>query len=171
MPCERIVALLKVQHQHETMQMRAASANQIARRRGQSRSALIGERGEEAVFAGGLRGDLRPFLKGAGKSREAHGGDRARLSEVAIKAFLALSKAWGLSNAEASDLIGVSASSFDRFKRGYRPSLSQDQLTRISALVGIYKGLHLLFADSTADEWIRRGTAALSSIAKPRLRR
>ena len=86
-------------------------------------------------------------------SRES---DRARLSEVAIQAFLALSKSWGLSNAEASDLIGVSASSFDRIKRGYRPTLSQDQLTRISALVGIYKGLHLLFADGAADEWIRR---------------
>jgi hypothetical protein len=86
-------------------------------------------------------------------AREA---DRERLSEVAIKAFLSLAKAWGLSNAESAGLIGVSASSFDRVKRGYRPPLSQDQLTRISALVGIYKGLHLLFADSTADEWIRR---------------
>jgi len=82
--------------------------------------------------------------------------DRARLSEVAIKGFLALSKSWGLSNAEASDLIGVSASSFDRIKRGYRPILSQDQLTRVSALVGVFKGLHLLFSDSTADEWVRR---------------
>ena len=41
-------------------------------------------------------------------------------------------------------------------KRGTRPTLSQDQLTRVSALVGIYKGLHLLFSDGTADEWIRR---------------
>ena len=85
--------------------------------------------------------------------------DRVRLSEVAIKAFLALAKAWGLSNAEAASLIGVSASGLDRIKRGYRPTLGQDQLTRISALVGIYKGLHLLFADSTADEWIRRANS------------
>ena len=82
--------------------------------------------------------------------------DRARLSEVAVKAFIALSKAWGLSNAEASALLGVSASTLDRMKRGYRPTLSQDQLTRVSALVGIYKGLHLLFVDETADEWARR---------------
>jgi hypothetical protein len=78
--------------------------------------------------------------------------DRARLSEVAIKAFLALAKSWELSNAEASGLLGVSASTLDRVKRGYRPTLSQDQMTRVSALVGIYKGLHLLFSDSTADE-------------------
>ena len=82
--------------------------------------------------------------------------DRARLSEVALKAFLALMKAWGLSNAEASALLGVSGSTLDRMKRGYRPTLSQDQLTRVSALVGVYKGLHLLFADETADEWTRR---------------
>ncbi len=82
--------------------------------------------------------------------------DRARLSEVALKAFLALSKAWELSNAEAAALLGVSASTVDRMKRGYRPTLSQDQLTRVSALVGVYKGLHLLFADETADDWARR---------------
>jgi hypothetical protein len=82
--------------------------------------------------------------------------DRARLSEVALKAFLALMKAWDLSNAEASALLGVSPSTLDRMKRGYRPTLSQDQLTRVSALVGVYKGLHLLFADETADEWARR---------------
>jgi hypothetical protein len=87
-------------------------------------------------------------------SREA---DRERLSEAAVKAFLNLAKAWGLSNAESAWLLGVSASSLDRIKRGYRPGLSQDQLTRVSALVGIYKGLHLLFADATADEWVRRG--------------
>ena len=70
----------------------------------------------------------------------AREGDRARLSEVAIKAFLALVKAWGLSNAEAAGLLGVSASSLDRIKRGYRPTLSQDQLTRVSALVGVFQG-------------------------------
>ncbi len=81
--------------------------------------------------------------------------DRVRLSEVAVKAFLALANAWELSNGEASALLGVSASTLDRMKRGYRPTLSQDQLTRVSALVGIYKGLHLLFVDETADEWTR----------------
>jgi hypothetical protein len=82
--------------------------------------------------------------------------DRARLSSVAVKAFLALLKAWDLSNAESSALLGVSASTLDRMKRGSHPTLSQDQLTRVSALVGVYKGLHLLFADETADEWARR---------------
>ncbi len=34
-------------------------------------------------------------------------------------------------------------------------ALSQDQLTRVSAIVGLFKGLHLLFADSMADRWVR----------------
>ncbi len=95
-------------------------------------------------------------LGAIGPQTFANERDRARLSAVALKAFLALMKAWGLSNAEASGLLGVSASTLDRVKRGYRPTLSQDQLTRVSALVGVYKGLHLLFADATADEWAGR---------------
>ena len=95
-------------------------------------------------------------IEGVDPQTFAAESDRARLSEVAVKAFIALAKAWGLSNAEASSLLGVSASTLDRMKRGTRPTLSQDQLTRVSALVGIYKGLHLLFVDQTADEWARR---------------
>jgi hypothetical protein len=97
-----------------------------------------------------------PVLTAIGPQTFADEGDRARLSEVALKAFLALMKTWDLSNAEASALLGVSASTLDRIKRGYRPILSQDQLTRVSALIGVYKGLHLLFANETADEWARR---------------
>jgi hypothetical protein len=31
--------------------------------------------------------------------------------------------------------------------------MSQDQLTRVSALVGTFKALHLLFVDGMADRW------------------
>ena len=79
--------------------------------------------------------------------------DRDRLSSVALKAFVALAQHWGLSNQQAAMLLGVSGSSWDRIKKGSRPSLNQDQLTRVSALVGAYKGLHLLFADQMADRW------------------
>ena len=98
-----------------------------------------------------VRADL-PGLAPIEPQTFAGQADRERLSEVAVKAFLNLAKAWGLSNAESAGLLGVSASSFDRIKRGYRPALGQDQLTRVSALVGVYKGLHLLFADGTADD-------------------
>jgi hypothetical protein len=79
---------------------------------------------------------------------------RARLSGTALKAYVRLAEKWGLSNAEAAALLGVSLSTWERTKRGGRAEpLSQDQLTRVSALVGTFKGLHLLFADSMADRW------------------
>ena len=79
---------------------------------------------------------------------------RALLSGTAAKAFARLAKHWGLSNAEAAALLGVSQSTWERLKRGDRSEpLSQDQLTRVSALVGTFKALHLLFVDTMADRW------------------
>lgn len=85
----------------------------------------------------------------------AHEADRERLSSVALKAFVALARNWELTNQEAAMLLGVSGSTWDRIKKGTRPILNQDQLTRVSALIGTYKGLHLLFADGMADRWPR----------------
>jgi uncharacterized protein (DUF2384 family) len=82
--------------------------------------------------------------------------DRERLTATAVKAYRALAARWGLSNAEAAALLGVSLSTWDRIKRGsWDQALSQDQLTRVSALVGVFKGLGLLFADDMADRWPR----------------
>jgi hypothetical protein len=84
----------------------------------------------------------------------ARAEDRARLSAAAIRAFRALAGQWALNNAEAAALLGVSESTWDRIKRGaWDQPLSQDQLTRASAAIGLYKGLHLLFVDETADRW------------------
>ena len=80
--------------------------------------------------------------------------DRDRLSKVALKAYKRLVEHWGLTGQQAAALVDVSTSTWERLKQeGKDKSLSQDQLTRISALVGIYKGLHLLFADDMADRW------------------
>src|SRR5690606_39591589 len=82
--------------------------------------------------------------------------DRARLSKVALEAYRRLVAQWGLTGHEAAALLDVSTSTWERLKQGGKDRpLSQDQLTRISALVGIYKGLHLLFADAMADRWIK----------------
>ena len=79
-----------------------------------------------------------------------------RLTGTAAKAVVRLVSAWGASNGEASALLGVSESTWDRIKASaWGQALSQDQLTRASAIIGIFKGLHLLFADSMADRWIR----------------
>lgn len=80
--------------------------------------------------------------------------DRRRLTATAVKAVVRLAEHWGANNSQAAGLLGVSESTWDRIKAGeWRGTLSQDQLTRASALIGIFKGLHILFADSMADRW------------------
>lgn len=82
--------------------------------------------------------------------------DRRRLTPAALAGVQKLAEAWRLTGDEAAALLGVSASTWDRIRAGaWRNALSQDQLTRVSALVGVFKGLHLLFADGMADRWPR----------------
>lgn len=83
-------------------------------------------------------------------------GDRERLTPTALRAVRNLAEHWMLKGHEASALLGVSPSTWDRMSAGkWESSLSQDQLTRVSAMVGVFKGLHLLFADDMADRWVR----------------
>ena len=91
-------------------------------------------------------------------SRDA---DRARLSKVALKAYRRLVEQWGLTGHQAAALLDVSLSTWERLKQDEKgKALSQDQMTRISALVGVFKGLHLLFADDMADRWPGLGNKA-----------
>lgn len=92
----------------------------------------------------------------AGLQTFAAEADRERLSKTALKAFRRLADRWELSNVEAAALLGVSSSTWDRIKADrWDGALSQDQLTRVSAMVGVFKGLHLLFADGMAERWPR----------------
>jgi hypothetical protein len=82
---------------------------------------------------------------------------RERLTPAAVEGVLRLSEIWRLTSAEICALLGgVSERTWFRMKKGEWPgALSQDTLTRISALVGIFKGLRLLFSEPLSDEWIR----------------
>ncbi len=82
--------------------------------------------------------------------------DRARLTPAALEAIRGLAKAWGVTGDEMAALLGVSPNTWDRIKgAAWGQALSQDQLTRASAMIGVFKGLHLLFADAMADRWVR----------------
>jgi Protein of unknown function (DUF2384) len=82
--------------------------------------------------------------------------DRARLTPAALEAVRNLAKIWDTTGDEMAALLGVSPSTWDRIKGGtWGQALSQDQFTRASAMIGVFKGLHLLFADAMADRWIR----------------
>ena len=87
-------------------------------------------------------------------------GDRQRLTPAALEAVVSVAAAWGLTAVQAAALVGVSASTWDRIRAGtWGQTLTQDQLTRVSALVGVFKGLHLLFADDMADRWPKLANA------------
>lgn len=86
----------------------------------------------------------------------ADDSDRARLTPAALEAVRSLAVAWSGTGAEMAALLGVSPSTWDRIKADqWSQTLSQDQLTRASAMIGVFKGLHLLFADEMADRWMR----------------
>ncbi|MBV8087890.1 MAG: DUF2384 domain-containing protein [Chloroflexi bacterium] len=82
---------------------------------------------------------------------------RARLTPAAVDGVLRLAEIWRLTGAEACALLGdVSERTWFRMKKGeWSGALSQDTLTRVSALVGIFKGLRQLFSEPLSDEWIR----------------
>lgn len=87
----------------------------------------------------------------------ADGATRKRLTPAALKAFVRIAKIWRLTDAEASVLAGVSSQqTWLRIKKGnWRGTLTQDNLMRVSAMIGIYTGLHRLYSERLADRWIR----------------
>jgi hypothetical protein len=85
--------------------------------------------------------------------------ERERLSASAIKAFVNISQKWGLTEAQARGLLGgVASSTFHAWKTDPRGTkLTQDALTRISLVIGIYKALNIYFSKAWADRWIILG--------------
>ena len=81
--------------------------------------------------------------------------DEGQLQAVGLKAFGRVMETWRVRNADAAALLGVSGRTWSRAKTGEDVRLTADNLDRISAVVGIYKGLHLYFSDALADRWVR----------------
>lgn len=83
-------------------------------------------------------------------------GTRAALTPAAIGALVSLADHWRVDSASICGLLGgIPESTWFRMKRGdWTEVLSLDELSRASALIGIYKALHLVFSAPLADEWI-----------------
>jgi hypothetical protein len=82
--------------------------------------------------------------------------DRQRLTPAALAGMRRLALDWKLTGEQMADLLATSPSTWDRIAAAtWDRTLNQDQMTRVSALIGIFKGLHLLFADDMADRWPR----------------
>jgi len=80
---------------------------------------------------------------------------RKRLSPAAIAAFFKIVEKWDLNNDDAMVLLGgVSHGRYYGLKRTRTGVLTQDELTRISFLIGIFKALNILFGKKLADRWV-----------------
>ena len=82
--------------------------------------------------------------------------DPAVIGRVAIKATSRLLAAWGIKDDAAARLAGAgSVRTWQRMKHeSWSGEVSQDQLTRMSALVGLYQALHVYFGKDLADDWV-----------------
>lgn len=74
--------------------------------------------------------------------------------QAGIRAFIKITEFWALKNSVAAGILDVEPRTWTRMKSGtWSGSLTQDQTLRLSAIIGLYKGLHLYFSDSLADRW------------------
>jgi hypothetical protein len=81
--------------------------------------------------------------------------NRTRLSPAATKGLLRLAAHWGLRDEDTRSLLGgMSSGSFYGMKSRTSKLLDEDQLTRISLLLGIYKALNILYSRKLADAWM-----------------
>ena len=79
---------------------------------------------------------------------------RERLSQSAIDGFFAIMDKWKIPIERAGELLGDTPRSTVYKLKSAAGTLRQDELTRISYLVGIYKVLHILLPVDLADRWV-----------------
>jgi hypothetical protein len=81
--------------------------------------------------------------------------NRRRLSPAAIRGLLQIAEHWELKDEDTRALLGgMSSGSFYALKSGAAKTLSEDQLTRVSLLLGIFKALNILYSRKLADAWM-----------------
>jgi hypothetical protein len=80
---------------------------------------------------------------------------RRALSPSALRGFFDIAREWRLDDNQMRVLVGgIAPSTLHVWRRSPdKRALSQDVITRISLLVGIYKALHTYFGDP-GDHWI-----------------
>src|SRR5579871_5174170 len=79
---------------------------------------------------------------------------RERLSQSAMDGLFAIADKWQLQMEKVGELLGgIPRSTLYKMKTA-AGTLRQDELTRISYLIGIYKSLHILLPPELADRWM-----------------
>lgn len=96
---------------------------------------------------------------------------RKDLTGPALRTFFNIAEKWRLSESEQMRILGLdSRSTLQSWKQGKVATISKDALERISYVLGIYKGLHVLLPRS-ADAWIRKPNSATVFGGRPAIER
>jgi hypothetical protein len=81
--------------------------------------------------------------------------NRVRLTPAAVKGLLRIATHWKLRDDDSRVLLGgISSGSFYTLKNRGAKTLDEDQLTRVSLLIGMYKSLNILYGRKLANAWI-----------------
>ncbi len=76
---------------------------------------------------------------------------RRSLSAAILRVFFQIAGEWSLTVGQRRILLGgIAASTYHKWNAGSVGALSYDQIERISLVLGVYKGMKLLFADDAA---------------------
>lgn len=74
--------------------------------------------------------------------------------QVLVKAVVRVADAWSLTNDEGSKLFDVTSATWGRMKSGaFKGRLDHDKVMRASLIIGIFKGLRLLFNGPLTYGW------------------
>ena len=85
--------------------------------------------------------------------------DKAKIAAL-IKAVVRTADNWTLTNAESAALFDVPTATWSRMKAGsYNGTLDQDKVTRASLMIGLFKGLRLLFNGPLTYGWPKTANA------------
>jgi hypothetical protein len=103
-----------------------------------------------------------PFIHGpspetAGLDGLRDPNERRRLSAPALRLFFRAAEVWGLNVEQRRAVLGdVSRQTEHNWRNGAPGVLTRDQLERVSLVLGILKGLRLVFADDAQGmRWLR----------------
>ena len=91
---------------------------------------------------------------------------RRCIGPAALTAFTRMMHIWQAPGIESRRLLGLApGTKIENLDPGM---LSEEQLLRISCLIGIYKGLHICYGEALADRWVgRRNTNVLFAGRSP----
>lgn len=81
---------------------------------------------------------------------------RRELSGPGLRAFFKIAEIWELTQVDQQALLGgIEESTFRQWREYGDGSLNEDQLERISHVLGIYRSLQILLP-TTGDGWVHR---------------